>query len=117
MEVTTAKGEKKTLPIPKIKLMGDHIWLLPDVPPQKTAGGLIIPEMARNKSGERELLTGYVVAIGPGWPRPGNTRSPMPDVKIGDWVAYYKYGTQLKKLDDVEYVSMHEESVHAVLER
>ena len=64
---------------------------------QKTPGGIIIPDTAKEKPQE-----GKVVAVGPGRFEDGN-RIPM-DVGVGDVVIYSKYGGTEVKVDGEEYL-------------
>ncbi len=73
-------------------------------------GGIIIPDSAKEKPMEAE-----VVAVGPGKIRDDGKRSPI-DVKAGDKILIGKYaGTEIK-VDDEEFVIMREEEILAVLE-
>ena len=77
---------------------------------EKTAGGIIIPDTAKEKP-----MEGEVVAVGPGKIQDDGKRSAM-DVKPGDKILFGKYaGTEIK-LDDEEYVIMREEEILAVLQ-
>ncbi|MFP5224594.1 MAG: co-chaperone GroES [Actinomycetota bacterium] len=66
---------------------------------QTTAGGIIIPDTAKEKPQE-----GEVVAVGPGrFNEDGDERIPL-DVKTGDKVLYSKYGGTEIKVDGEEYL-------------
>ena len=72
-------------------------------------GGIIIPDTAKEKP-----MEGEVISVGPGKMKEDGKRSPM-DLKAGDRVLFGKYaGTEIK-IDDVEYVIMREEEILAVL--
>ena len=72
-------------------------------------GGIIIPDTAKEKP-----MEGEVISAGPGKIMPDGKRAPM-DVKPGDRVLFGKYaGTEIK-IDDEEYVIMREEEILAVL--
>jgi len=72
-------------------------------------GGIIIPDTAKEKP-----MEGEVIAVGPGKLLDDGKRSPM-DVKAGDRVLFGKYaGTEIK-IDDEELVIMREEEILAVL--
>jgi len=74
-------------------------------------GGIIIPDTAKEKP-----MEGEVISVGPGKIMEDGKRSPV-DVKPGDRVLFGKYaGTEIK-IDDVEYVIMREEEILAVLTR
>ena len=71
----------------------------------KTAGGLIIPDSAKEKPQK-----GEIVAAGKGKTSDEGKRIPL-EVKVGDQILFGKYsGTELK-LDGVEYLMMREEDV------
>jgi chaperonin GroES len=72
-------------------------------------GGIIIPDTAKEKP-----MEGEVISVGPGKLMNDGKRSPM-DVKAGDRVLFGKYaGTEIK-IDDQELVIMREEEILAVL--
>ena len=107
-------GQQTDLPIPKFNLLSDRLLLLLDEAPDKTRGGLIIPDRLRD---DNRPLTGRVVRIGPGMPTTDGGRWPMPDVKVGDRVLFGpRYGTKKVKINDVEYEQVRQEHVLAVLE-
>ncbi|MGD0308208.1 MAG: co-chaperone GroES [Acidobacteriota bacterium] len=72
-------------------------------------GGIIIPDTAKEKP-----MEGEVISVGPGKLMDDGKRSPM-DLKTGDRVLFGKYaGTEIK-IDDQEFVIMREEEILAVL--
>jgi chaperonin GroES len=76
---------------------------------QKSAGGIIIPDTAKEKPQE-----GKVVAVGPGKKEDGKVLSL--DVKAGDRVLFGKYaGTEIK-LDGEEHLILREEDILGVIE-
>lgn len=77
---------------------------------EKTSGGIIIPEMAKEKP-----LEGKVIALGPG-KRDNEGNYITPDVKVGDKVLFYRYGANEIKIDDQEFVILKEVDIIAVLE-
>jgi chaperonin GroES len=73
-------------------------------------GGIIIPDTAKEKP-----MEGEVVAVGPGKIQDDGKRAAM-DVKAGDRILFGKYaGTEIK-IDDEDFVIMREEEILAVLE-
>jgi chaperonin GroES len=72
-------------------------------------GGIIIPDTAKEKP-----MEGEVISVGPGKVMEDGKRSPM-DVKAGDRVLFGKYAGSEIKIDDKEYVIMREEEILAVL--
>ena len=65
----------------------DRIVVRPNEGEEKTASGLVIPDTAKEKPQQGEVL-----AVGEGrWDEDGEKRIPM-DIKVGDTVVYSKYG-------------------------
>ena len=82
-----------------------------DADETKTAGGLFIPDSAKEKPQE-----GEVIAVGKGKLLDSGNRV-EPDVKAGDRVLFGKYsGTEIK-LDGQEYLIMREEEILGIVER
>ena len=81
-----------------------------EVSEQKSAGGIIIPDSAKEKPQEAT-----VVAVGPGKLDKDGKRQPM-DVKVGDRILIGKYAGSDIKLDNKEYVILTEDEVLAVIE-
>ena len=77
----------------------------------KTAGGIIIPDTAKEKPQEAE-----VVAVGPGKINDEGKRAPM-DVKAGDRILIGKYSGSEIKIDNEELVIVREDEILAVLEK
>ena len=75
---------------------------------EKTAGGLFIPDTAKEKPSK-----GEVIAVGPGKVENGN-RSEM-SVKAGAIVLFNKYAGTEVKLDGVEHLVMREDDILAIL--
>jgi chaperonin GroES len=79
---------------------------------QTTASGLVIPDTAKEKPQEGEVL-----AVGPGrWDDEGDKRIPL-DVKVGDVVLYSKYGGTEVKYDGEEYLVLSARDLLAVVEK
>jgi len=88
----------------KIRPLADRVLIAPAEAEQKTAGGIIIPDTAKEKPQK-----GTVVAVGP-----GKKDEPM-TVKDGDVVLYGKYsGTEIQ-LDGENYLIMKESDIYAIL--
>jgi len=77
---------------------------------EQVRGGIIIPDTAKEKPQEAE-----VVAVGPGKINDDGKRSPM-DVKAGDRILIGKYSGSEIKIDDDEYVIVREDEILAVVE-
>jgi chaperonin GroES len=76
---------------------------------EKTTGGIIIPDTAKEKPQE-----GEVIAIGPGGRDESGKLIPI-DVKAGDRVLFGKWSGTEVKLDGVEYLIMKESDLMGVL--
>lgn len=88
-----------------LKPLADRVIIEPKAAETKTAGGLIIPDNAKEKP-----LEGVVVAVGPG------TSDVKMEVKNGDTVLYGKYaGTEIE-LEGEKYLIMRQSDVLAIFE-
>ena len=76
---------------------------------EKTKGGIIIPDSAKEKPQE-----GKVIAVGTGKLHDNGTKTPL-DLKAGDRVLFGKYSGSEVKLDGEEYIIMKEADVLGVL--
>jgi chaperonin GroES len=95
-----------------IKPLEDRIVVRPLDAEQTTASGLVIPDTAKEKPQEGEVL-----AVGAGrWDDEGEKRIPL-DVKVGDTVLYSKYGGTEVKYDGQDYLILSGRDVLAVLEK
>jgi chaperonin GroES len=93
----------------KARPLNDRVLLKRIEEKESVKGGIIIPDTAKEKP-----MEGEVISVGPGKMMEDGKRSPM-DLKAGDRVLFGKYaGTEIK-IDDVEYVIMREEEILAVL--
>jgi len=89
--------------------LGDRVLVKPVEKEEVRKGGIIIPDTAKEKPQE-----GEIVAAGPGKLGEDGKRLSM-DVKAGDRILYGKYsGTEIK-IDDKEYLIMHQEDILGVL--
>ena len=87
-----------------MKPINDRVVIKPAPAEEKTKGGIIIPDTAKEKP-----QRGEIVAVGPG--KDGNLMT----VQVGDIVLYGKYaGTELK-LDGGDYLIMRESDIFAIL--
>ena len=94
----------------KIRPMNDRILVVRVEEEKKTAGGIIIPDTAKEKPQE-----GKVMAAGPGKMGEDGKRIPM-DLKKGDRVLFSKYAGSEIKIDGVEHIFMREDDILGVLE-
>jgi len=93
-----------------LRPIGDNVLVKPSSKEEKTQGGIILPDTAKEKPQE-----GEVIAVGPGRLLENGTRV-QPEVKVGDRVIFAKYGGTEVKVDDVEYLILKEENILAVRE-
>jgi len=93
----------------KIQPLGDRVLVKPVEKEEVRKGGIIIPDTAKEKPQE-----GEIVAAGPGKLGEDGKRLSM-DVKAGDRILYGKYsGTEIK-IEDTEYLIMHQDDILGVL--
>ena len=95
----------------KIRPLNDRVLVVGIEEKEKTIGGIIIPDTAKEKPQE-----GKVVAVGPGkWDKDGK-RIPL-EVKKGDRVLFGKYaGTEIK-IDGAEHLIMREDDILGIMEK
>jgi chaperonin GroES len=94
----------------KLQPLEDRIVVKPSEGEETTVSGLVIPDTAKEKPQE-----GEVVSVGPGRFEDGN-RVPL-DVKVGDTVIYSKYGGTEVKVDGDEYLILSARDVLAVTKK
>lgn len=88
----------------KVKPLSDRVLVEPNPADEKTAGGLYIPDTAKEKP-----LAGKVIAVGPG------TSEIKMEVKTGDKVLYGKYaGTEIT-IEGKEYLIMRQNDILAII--
>ena len=93
-----------------IKPLEDRIVVKALDAEQTTASGLVIPDTAKEKPQE-----GEVIAVGPGrFNEDGDERIPM-DISVGDKVIYSKYGGTEVKYSDEEYLNLSGRDVLAIV--
>jgi len=95
----------------KLKPLEDRIVVKPHKAEEKTAGGIVLPEAAKEKP-----LMGKVVAVGDGKLLDSGKRGTM-SVKKGDVVLYGKYGGSEVEMDGVEYKILREDEVLGIIEK
>ena len=94
-----------------IKPLEDRIVIKSLEAEQTTASGLVIPDTAKEKPQEGEVL-----AVGPGRIDDKGNRVPI-DVQVGDTVLYSKYGGTEVKYAGEEYLVLSARDVLAVIEK
>ena len=87
-----------------VKPLSDRVLIQPNPAEEKTAGGLIIPDTAKEKP-----LAGKVIAVGPG------TKEVTMEVKVGDQVLYGKYAGQGIQIDGTDYLIMKQNDILAII--
>jgi len=93
----------------KIRPLNDRVIVVRVEEEQKTAGGIIIPDSAKEKPQE-----GKVVAVGPGRRDDDGKRIPL-DIKAGDRIFFSKYaGTEIE-IDGKEHLFMKEDDILGIL--
>ena len=93
-----------------LKPLGDRLLVKPIEQEEKTASGIILPETAKEKPQEGEVL-----AVGPGGRKEDGSRIAM-DVEVGNRVLYAKYaGTEIK-VDGRKLLIMKEADILAIVE-
>lgn len=93
----------------KVQPLGDRVLIRPLEAEEKTKGGIILPDTAKEKPQE-----GQVVAVGKGKVLENGKTEPL-EVKVGDKVLYGKYsGTEIK-IDGDDYLIVKEEDILAVI--
>jgi chaperonin GroES len=98
-----------TLTKVKIQPLGDRVLVKPVEQKETKRGGIIIPDTAKEKPQE-----GLVVATGKGKTTEDGKVLAM-DVKAGDKILYGKYSGSEVKLDDQEYLIMHQDDILGIL--
>jgi chaperonin GroES len=94
----------------KVKPLHDRLIIKTLEEGEKTKGGIIIPDTAKEKPVE-----GKVIAVGAGRIKKDGTKMPL-EIKKGDRVLYAKYGGTEIKMDGEEYLMMKEDDILAVIE-
>ncbi|NNK96477.1 MAG: co-chaperone GroES [Desulfobacterales bacterium] len=95
----------------KIRPLNDRLLVKRLEEEEKTAGGIIIPDSAKEKPAE-----GKVVAVGPGKLSDAGERVAL-QVKEGDIVLFSKYGGTDVKLDSDDYLIMREDDILGIIEK
>ncbi|MEY3901594.1 MAG: hypothetical protein RL189_900 [Pseudomonadota bacterium] len=93
-----------------IRPLNDRILVQRLEAEQKTAGGILIPDNAKEKPAE-----GRVIAVGNGKTLENGTRRPL-EVKVGDRILFGKWSGTEVKIDGTEHLLVKEDEVLAVLE-
>ena len=92
-----------------IKPLSDRVIVKRIEEEDKTAGGIIIPDTAKEKPQE-----GRIVAVGPG-KRDDTGKRMLPEVKEGDRVLFGKYAGSEVKIDGEAHIVMREDDILGIL--
>ena len=95
----------------KIKPLQDRIIVKRIEEEEKTKGGIIIPDSAKEKP-----MEGQVIAVGSGKVLDNGTKQP-PEVKEGDRILFGKYAGTEVKIDGVEHLIMREDDILGIIEK
>jgi chaperonin GroES len=106
MAATATKKKSKI----SLQPLGDKVVVERDESESKTAGGIVLPDSAKDKPSR-----GTIVAIGTGKLLDDGTRGEM-QVKKGDRVLFTSYAPETITIDDEEFLLMSESDILAVIE-
>lgn len=95
----------------RLRPLGDRVVVKPVEEEERTPGGIVLPDVAKEKPQQ-----GEVVAVGPGELNERGERNPM-DVKVGDRVIYSKYAGTEVKLGEEEYLILRQSDILAIVEK
>ncbi|ALF55099.1 MAG: co-chaperone GroES [Nostoc sp. TH1S01] len=98
-----------SLSVSTVKPLGDRVFVKVSASEEKTAGGLYLPDTAKEKP-----QVGEVVALGAGKRNDDGSRQEL-EVKVGDKVLYSKYAGTDVKLGTDEYVLLSEKDILAIV--
>lgn len=96
-----------SLHVSTVKPLGDRIFVKVAEAEEKTPGGILIPDTAKERP-----QVGEVVAVGPGKRNEDGSRQPV-EVNVGDKVLYSKYAGNDIKLGNEDYVLLSERDILA----
>lgn len=92
-----------------IKPLGDRVVIRVLEQEEKTAGGIFLPDTAKEKPSQ-----GEVVAVGSGKVQENGTRIPL-EVSVGDKIIFSKYAGTEVKVEGTEYLIVSERDILAVI--
>jgi chaperonin GroES len=95
----------------KIKPLQDRIIVKRIEEEEKTKGGIIIPDSAKEKP-----MEGEVIAVGSGKVLDNGTKQ-APEVKEGDRILFGKYSGTEVKIDGIEHLIMREDDILGIIEK
>ena len=100
----------KTASKSSIRPLGDHVLVIRTEAESKTAGGILLPDSAKEKPRE-----GKVIAIGEGRMLDNGERATF-SVKVGDRVLFTPYGGTEVKFGGQDYLIMEQKDIFGVIE-
>ena len=98
-----------TINVSTVKPLGERVFVKVSPSEDKTAGGILLPDTAKEKP-----QVGEVVAVGPGKRNDDGSYSAL-EVKVGDRVLYSKYAGTDVKLGGDDYVLLSEKDILAAV--
>ncbi len=98
-----------TINVSTVKPLGDRVFVKVSPSEEKTSGGILLPDTAKEKP-----QVGEVAAVGPGKRNDDGSRSPL-EIKVGDQVLYSKYAGTDIKLGGEDYVLLSEKDILAAV--
>lgn len=98
-----------SLSVSTVKPLGERVFIKVSASEEKTAGGILLPDTAKEKP-----QVGEIVAVGSGKRNDDGSRTEL-EVKIGDKVLYSKYAGTDVKLGSDEYVLLSEKDILAIV--
>jgi chaperonin GroES len=93
-----------------IRPIGEKVVVKPESEEDKTSGGIILPDTAKQKP-----QMGAVVAVGTGRLLDDGKRAPV-SLKVGDRVVYSKYGGNEVRVEGEDYLILDIDSIYAIRE-
>jgi chaperonin GroES len=109
-QLTVKTFFKKGDYVMKFKPLRDRVFVKYSSEEEKTAGGLYIPDAAKEKPQK-----GTVMAVGTGKVTEDGKRQPM-EVKVGNTILFDKYSGSKIKMDNEEYLIIKEEDILGIVE-
>ena len=107
---TATKAKKKSSSKINIQPLGDRIVLEREDSQETTAGGIVLPESAKDKPAR-----GTILSVGPGRLLDDGSRGAL-QVQVGDRVLFSSYAGEGFKVGDEELLLMREDDILAVIE-
>jgi chaperonin GroES len=110
MTTATKPKKKPTAAASKLQPLGDRVVVEREESEAKTAGGILLPDTAKNKPAR-----GVVVSVGEGRLLDDGRRQPL-QVRAGDRVVFTSYAGENFKVGDQELILMREDDILAVID-